>query len=162
MNGVTKGAVTGASGEFRLPDVGEGLVEAELVSWQVAVGDTVQINDIVCEIETAKSVVELPSPFAGIVEALLVDVGTTVEVGTPIIRIGSGAPAGGAGGAEFVPPIAGEETDAPVAGVRRPRGPAAARRPPRAPCWPSPRSGWPRARPASTCARSLRRVRTAT
>lgn len=117
MNGVTKGAATAASGEFRLPDVGEGLVEAELVSWQVAVGDTVQINDIVCEIETAKSVVELPSPFAGIVEALLVDVGTTVEVGTPIIRIGSGAPAGGTGGAEFVPPIAGEKTDAPAAGA---------------------------------------------
>jgi pyruvate dehydrogenase E2 component (dihydrolipoamide acetyltransferase) len=68
----------------------------------VAVGDTVQVNDIVCEIETAKSVVELPSPFAGIVQALLVDVGTTVEVGTPIIRIGSGnTPTGAA--AEFVP-----------------------------------------------------------
>lgn len=96
--------VTAVSQEFKLPDVGEGLVEAELVSWHVAVGDTVQVNDIVCEIETAKSVVELPSPYAGVVEALLVEVGTTVEVGTPIIRIGSGnAPAGGAT-AEFVPP----------------------------------------------------------
>jgi 2-oxoisovalerate dehydrogenase E2 component (dihydrolipoyl transacylase) len=87
--------------EFKLPDVGEGLVEAELVSWQVTVGDTVQVNDIVCEIETAKSVVELPSPYAGIVEALLVEVGTTVEVGTPIIRIGSGAHP-----TEFVPSAA--------------------------------------------------------
>lgn len=83
--------MTTAAQEFKLPDVGEGLVEAELVSWRVAVGDTVQVNDIVCEIETAKSVVELPSPYAGIVEAILVEVGTTVEVGTPIIRIGSGA-----------------------------------------------------------------------
>ena len=89
------------SHEFKLPDVGEGLVEAELVSWRVAVGDTVQVNDIVCEIETAKSVVELPSPYAGIVQALLVEVGTTVEVGTPIIRIGSGAHP-----AEFVPSAA--------------------------------------------------------
>jgi pyruvate dehydrogenase E2 component (dihydrolipoamide acetyltransferase) len=105
--------VTATSQEFKLPDVGEGLVEAELVSWHVAVGDTVQINDIVCEIETAKSVVELPSPFAGIVEALLVEVGTTVEVGTPIIRIGSGSggPSTGGAVAEFVPPTA---TEAPA------------------------------------------------
>jgi len=97
--------VNAPSQDFRLPDVGEGLVEAELVSWQVAVGDTVQVNDIVCEIETAKSVVELPSPYAGIVEALLVDVGTTVEVGTPIIRIGSGAHP-----SEFVPTAAAAPT----------------------------------------------------
>ena len=96
--------------EFRLPDVGEGLVEAELVTWRVAVGDTVQVNDVVCEIETAKSVVELPSPFAGIVEALLVDVGATVEVGTPIIRIGSGAHP-----TEFVPALATEQPDAQAA-----------------------------------------------
>ena len=88
--------VSGTAREFKLPDVGEGLVEAELVSWQVAVGDTVQINDIVCEIETAKSVVELPSPFAGVVLEILVPVGETVPVGTPIIRIGDPtAPAGG-------------------------------------------------------------------
>lgn len=83
--------MTGTVQEFKLPDVGEGLVEAELVSWQVAVGDTVQINDIVCEIETAKSVVELPSPFAGVVLEILVPVGETVPVGTPIIRIGDPA-----------------------------------------------------------------------
>ncbi|MDH2413157.1 dihydrolipoamide acetyltransferase family protein [Nocardioides sp. CER19] len=93
--------VTTTAQEFKLPDVGEGLVEAELVSWRVAVGDTVQVNDIVCEIETAKSVVELPSPYAGIVEAILVEVGTNVEVGTPIIRIGSGAQP-----SEFVPAAA--------------------------------------------------------
>ena len=76
--------------EFRLPDVGEGLTEAELVGWHVAVGDEVKVNDVLCDIETAKSVVELPSPYAGVVQALLVPVGETVDVGTPIIRIGDG------------------------------------------------------------------------
>jgi pyruvate dehydrogenase E2 component (dihydrolipoamide acetyltransferase) len=74
--------------EYLLPDVGEGLTEAEIVSWKVKVGDTVAINDIVCEIETAKSIVELPSPFAGVVSAVLVPEGETVAVGTPIIAIG--------------------------------------------------------------------------
>lgn len=70
---------------FTLPDVGEGLTEAEIVAWKVAPGDTVAINDVLCEIETAKSLVELPSPYAGVVGELLVEEGTTVEVGTPII-----------------------------------------------------------------------------
>jgi len=74
--------------EYKLPDVGEGLTEAEIVSWKVKVGDEVKINDIVVEIETAKSLVELPSPYAGVVSALLVPEGETVPVGTPIIRIG--------------------------------------------------------------------------
>ncbi len=77
--------------EFKLPDVGEGLTEAEIVSWRVAVGDTIEINDVIVEIETAKSLVELPSPYAGVVGALLVDEGETVEVGTPIIRVGEDA-----------------------------------------------------------------------
>lgn len=77
--------------EYKLPDVGEGLTEAEIVSWKVAVGDTVAVNDVVVEIETAKSLVELPSPYAGVVSALLVEVGETVEVGTPIIAIGEPA-----------------------------------------------------------------------
>ncbi|MFZ2503228.1 MAG: biotin/lipoyl-containing protein, partial [Nocardioides sp.] len=86
--------------EYLLPDVGEGLTEAELVSWKVQVGDEVAINDVVCEIETAKSIVELPSPYAGVVTALLVAEGVTVNVGTPIIAIGeAGAAGGGAGGA---------------------------------------------------------------
>lgn len=72
---------------FNLPDPGEGLVEAEIVTWRVAAGDTVAVNDIVVEIETAKSLVELPIPWAGTVVELLVEQGTTVEVGTPIIRI---------------------------------------------------------------------------
>ncbi len=75
--------------EYLLPDVGEGLTEAEIVAWHVAVGDVIAINDPVVDIETAKSIVELPSPYAGRVEALLVSVGETVEVGTPILRVTS-------------------------------------------------------------------------
>ena len=73
--------------EFNLPDPGEGLTEAEIVTWNVKVGDTVKVNDIVVEIETAKSLVELPVPFAGTVTALLVSEGEMVEVGTPIIAV---------------------------------------------------------------------------
>jgi 2-oxoisovalerate dehydrogenase E2 component (dihydrolipoyl transacylase) len=73
--------------EFRLPDVGEGLTEADIVSWHVKPGDTVTINQIIVDIETAKAVVELPSPYAGTVTALLVDEGQTVDVGTPIIAV---------------------------------------------------------------------------
>ncbi|MBA2444043.1 MAG: 2-oxo acid dehydrogenase subunit E2 [Nocardioidaceae bacterium] len=73
--------------EFKLPDVGEGLTEAELVTWMVKVGDTIKINDVIVEIETAKSLVELPSPFAGVVSELLVAEGATVDVGAPIIAV---------------------------------------------------------------------------
>ena len=88
--------------EYQLPDVGEGLTEAEIVSWKVKVGDIVEINDIVVEIETAKSLVELPSPYAGTVTALLVAEGEMVAVGTPIIAIGD--PSRGAGPAPADPP----------------------------------------------------------
>lgn len=74
---------------FPLPDVGEGLTEAEIVEWRVKPGDVVAVNQTLVEIETAKSLVELPSPWAGVVSALLVDEGVTVDVGTPIIEIGS-------------------------------------------------------------------------
>jgi len=82
-----------ANSDFTLPDVGEGLTEAEIVSWKVSVGDTVALNQVLVEIETAKSLVELPSPFAGTVAALLVEEGQTVEVGTPIITVSSSAEA---------------------------------------------------------------------
>src|SRR5689334_6594829 len=85
--------------EYKLPDVGEGLTEAEIVSWHVKVGDEVKINDIVVEIETAKSIVELPSPYAGTVTALLVPEGETIPVGTPIIAIGAAGEAPADGGA---------------------------------------------------------------
>jgi pyruvate dehydrogenase E2 component (dihydrolipoamide acetyltransferase) len=86
---------------FTLPDVGEGLTEAEIVAWKVAPGDAVAINDVICEIETAKSLVELPSPHAGVVGELLAAEGATVEVGAPIITFVSedadaGAPASAA------------------------------------------------------------------
>ena len=93
--------------QFRLPDPGEGLTEAEVVTWRVAVGDTVKVNDIVVEIETAKSLVELPVPFGGTVTELLVGEGETVEVGTPIIAVdtapGSGEKPAGSDDAPAVP-----------------------------------------------------------
>ncbi|MCC2314108.1 dihydrolipoamide acetyltransferase family protein [Cellulomonas xiejunii] len=73
--------------QFPLPDAGEGLTEAEIVTWHVAVGDRVEVNQTIVEIETAKSLVDLPCPWTGVVTRLLVDVGTTVEVGTPIIEV---------------------------------------------------------------------------
>ncbi|MEO6943389.1 MAG: dihydrolipoamide acetyltransferase family protein [Lacisediminihabitans sp.] len=80
-----------STSDFPLPDVGEGLTEAEIVAWKVKAGDTVTVNQVLVEIETAKSLVELPSPFAGVVTALLVEEGQTVEVGTPIITVSSDA-----------------------------------------------------------------------
>jgi 2-oxoisovalerate dehydrogenase E2 component (dihydrolipoyl transacylase) len=92
--------------EYKLPDPGEGLTEAEIVSWKVKVGDTVKINDVVVEVETAKSLVELPSPYAGEVSAILVQEGETVQVGTPIIAIGEPAGDGAAAASSAeAPPV---------------------------------------------------------
>jgi 2-oxoisovalerate dehydrogenase E2 component (dihydrolipoyl transacylase) len=82
--------------QFLLPDVGEGLTEAEIVSWKVAPGEQVAVNQVIVEIETAKSLVELPSPFEGTVGQLLVTEGQTVEVGTPIFTVTAGAAAASA------------------------------------------------------------------
>lgn len=71
--------------EFRLPDLGEGLTESEILSWKVDVGDTVSLNQIIAEVETAKAVVELPSPFAGVIKELHEQPGSVVEVGKPIV-----------------------------------------------------------------------------
>jgi len=76
-----------------LPDVAEGLVEAEIVTWHVAPGDVVAVNDVLVDIETAKSVVELPSPYAGVVGRLLVAEGDIVPVGAPIAEIADAADA---------------------------------------------------------------------
>jgi len=73
--------------KFRMPDAGEGLTEAEVVVWHVSVGERVEVNQPLLEIETAKSLVELPCPFAGVVTELLADVGQVVEVGAPIVVI---------------------------------------------------------------------------
>ncbi|NKS54397.1 2-oxo acid dehydrogenase subunit E2 [Rhodococcus hoagii] len=72
---------------FLLPDLGEGLTEAELIDWTIAVGDVVELNQVIAEVETAKASVELPSPYAGTVVALHASAGTTVDVGSPFIDI---------------------------------------------------------------------------
>ena len=73
--------------EFKLPDAGEGLTEADIVAWHVKPGDQVEDGQIIVEVETAKAVVELPSPWDGTVARLLAAEGETVEVGAPIIAI---------------------------------------------------------------------------
>ena len=80
--------------EFRLPDLGEGLTEGEILQWLVVVGDEVKLNQPIVEVETAKAAVEVPSPYAGTVTALLHEAGETVDVGMPIIRIETGSGAG--------------------------------------------------------------------
>ncbi len=76
--------------QFKLPDLGEGLTDGDILKWMVAVGDTVEVNDTICEVETVKAAVELPSPFAGVVTGLHAAEGDTVLVGTPIISIDTG------------------------------------------------------------------------
>ncbi|GIG22707.1 dihydrolipoamide acetyltransferase component of pyruvate dehydrogenase complex [Cellulomonas chitinilytica] len=73
--------------QVTMPDLGEGLTESDLVEWTVAVGDTVTLNQVVAEVETAKALVQLPCPFAGVVSSLEVEPGTTVAVGAPIMTI---------------------------------------------------------------------------
>ena len=115
--------------QFPLPDAGEGLTEAEIVAWHVAVGDTVEVNQTIVEIETAKSLVDLPSPWSGVVTRLLVEPGQTVDVGTPIIEVDTD-PQGAAPDVEDPPSV--------TRGHRRPggadrarHGPLRARRPAR-------------------------------
>ena len=84
--------------QFKLPDVGEGLTEADIVTWKVKPGDRVSVNQVIVEIETAKSLVELPSPFDGVVTDLLVSEGQTVDVGTPIFAVDVAADASAGAG----------------------------------------------------------------
>ncbi|MGV9311012.1 dihydrolipoamide acetyltransferase family protein [Streptomyces sp. NPDC003691] len=98
--------------EFRLPDLGEGLTEAEIVRWLVAVGDVVAVDQPVVEVETAKAMVEVPCPYGGVVTARFGDEGTELPVGAPLLTVAVGAvdggpdtgrdggPAAGAGGPE--------------------------------------------------------------
>jgi pyruvate dehydrogenase E2 component (dihydrolipoamide acetyltransferase) len=114
--------------KFRLPDPGEGLVEADIVTWRVAVGDQIGINDILVEVETSKSLVELPSPYAGTVTELLVNEGDTVDVGTPIVSIDDGV-----GGAQAARSSGnGEDAQVPNLVGYGPRTGTAKRRPRRA------------------------------
>ncbi len=93
--------------EFHLPDLGEGLTDAEIVQWLVAPGDTVTLNQTLAEVETAKAVVELPSPYDGTVTALHAEAGATVDVGAPLIafEVAGGEP-------EVTPEEPAEATDA--------------------------------------------------
>jgi pyruvate dehydrogenase E2 component (dihydrolipoamide acetyltransferase) len=125
--------------EFRLPDLGEGLTESEIVAWKVAVGDTVTLNQIIAEVETAKAVVELPSPVAGVVAALHEQPGTGVEVGKPIVSFeiaddGSGGSAADPGAAKREPNLVGygavlEASGRPARRARTFAAPAAASQP---------------------------------
>ncbi len=129
--------------EFRLPDLGEGLTESEIVAWKVAVGDTVTLNQIIAEVETAKAVVELPSPFAGVVAALHEQPGTVVEVGKPIVSFeieddGSGSSAPDTGAAKREPNLVGygavlEASGRPARRARTFAAPAASQPAPAAP-----------------------------
>ncbi|MCM1965074.1 dihydrolipoamide acetyltransferase family protein [Streptomyces sp. G1] len=103
--------------EFRLPDVGEGLQDAEIARWHVGVGDTVTDGQVVCEIETAKAMVELPVPFAGVVRELRFPEGTTVDVGEVIITV---APPGADLAPAAVAAPAAAVTQAPAEPARQP------------------------------------------
>lgn len=98
--------------DFALPDLGEGLTESEIVAWRVQVGDRVELNQIIADVETAKAVVELPSPFEGVVTALHAAEGETVNVGEKLFSCdtGEGAGADAAGSA-----VAAETSSAPAA-----------------------------------------------
>ncbi|MDQ0691792.1 dihydrolipoamide acetyltransferase family protein [Arthrobacter sp. W4I7] len=89
--------------EFRLPDLGEGLTESEILSWKVGVGDTVSLNQVIAEVETAKAVVELPSPFAGVIKELHEQPGTVVEVGKPIVSFEVADDVGASSGVSAAP-----------------------------------------------------------
>jgi pyruvate dehydrogenase E2 component (dihydrolipoamide acetyltransferase) len=141
---------------FLLPDLGEGLTEAEIVAWHVAPGDTVELNQVLVEVETEKAVVELPSPFAGTVVELSAAVGDTVEVGAPLISVetadGAVAPdAASAPAAEKVSVLVGYGPSEPAPSRRRRRGGGRPRherseRPPAAPP-PGPSAARPLAAP---------------
>ncbi|MFG2140278.1 dihydrolipoamide acetyltransferase family protein [Streptomyces sp. NPDC048650] len=103
--------------EFKMPDVGEGLTEAEILKWYVQPGDTVTDGQVICEVETAKAAVELPSPFDGVVHALHFDEGVTVDVGTAIISVDTDP---GAGPAE--PAAAADAPAAPAEEEPEPKG----------------------------------------
>ena len=73
--------------EFRLPDIGEGIHEGEIVKWFVKAGDTIEEDDVLAEVQNDKSVVEIPSPVSGTVEEVLVDEGTVAVVGDVIVKL---------------------------------------------------------------------------
>ncbi len=106
---------------FRLPDLGEGLTEGEIIEWKVAVGDTVAVDQVVAVVETAKASVDLPCPFAGTVATLHGNEGDIIPVGSAFITVdtggGGGASSDGAPAATAVPVSAEAAAEAPVATV---------------------------------------------
>jgi 2-oxoisovalerate dehydrogenase E2 component (dihydrolipoyl transacylase) len=110
---------------FPLPDVGEGLTEAEIVQWRVAPGDRIALDQVFVEIETAKSLVELPSAFEGVVAELLVEEGRTVDVGTPILVIQTDAPVADAAAPPPTSSAPAAEASAPPTGVVASHAPTA-------------------------------------
>ncbi|AVV41720.1 dihydrolipoamide acetyltransferase family protein [Streptomyces sp. ID05-04B] len=117
--------------EFKMPDVGEGLTEAEILKWYVQPGDTVTDGQVVCEVETAKAAVELPIPYDGVVRELRFPEGATVDVGMSIIAVDVAGGAGGAGAlaAPVSAPVAEVPAQAavqtPAAPEKRPEAPPA-------------------------------------
>ncbi|MFE4464564.1 2-oxo acid dehydrogenase subunit E2 [Oerskovia sp. NPDC056781] len=95
-----------ATREFLLPDLGEGLTESDLVSWHVAAGDRVELNQVIAEVETAKALVDLPSPYAGVVTVLHAEPGQTVNVGEPLVTFEVPDEAGASGAAPAAGPSA--------------------------------------------------------
>lgn len=112
--------------EFPLPDLGEGLTESEIVAWRVAVGDHVELNQIIADIETAKAVVELPSPYTGVITALHAAEGETVNVGEPLFSCDTGE--GAAPGAPAEAASAVEPAEGPPAAETAAAAPPAAER----------------------------------
>jgi 2-oxoisovalerate dehydrogenase E2 component (dihydrolipoyl transacylase) len=106
--------------EFTLPDLGEGLTEGEILNWLVKVGDTVELNQPIVEVETAKAAVEIPAKWAGTITKIHHEAGTTVEVGTPIIAIDTDPTAGPLPAAPTSPP--GDEIEAGKIGGAAPGG----------------------------------------
>ncbi|MEW2525546.1 dihydrolipoamide acetyltransferase family protein [Streptomyces sp. NPDC047071] len=103
--------------EFKLPDLGEGLTEAEITRWLVQVGDVVEVDQLVVEVETAKAMVEVPCPYAGVVTARFGEEGTELPVGAPLLTVAVGTPAVGAparGGAADSGPGPADETSGNV------------------------------------------------
>ncbi|QCX77959.1 Dihydrolipoyllysine-residue acetyltransferase component of pyruvate dehydrogenase complex [Streptomyces sp. YIM 121038] len=103
--------------EFKLPDLGEGLTEAEITRWLVQVGDVVEVDQLVVEVETAKAMVEVPCPYAGVVTARFGEEGTELPVGAPLLTVAVGTPAVGAparGGAPDSGPAPADETSGNV------------------------------------------------
>ena len=86
--------------EFKLPDLGEGLTDGEVVRWLVKEGDVVTLNQPIVEVETAKAVVEIPAPYAGTVVKLHAAEGDTLDVGAPLLSVDTG---GGLAAAESPP-----------------------------------------------------------